>query len=91
MSQDPQRPPTVRIDPRIIIPMVGIIAAPFIGFLFDPNIGLFILILCLAGMAWMTWNIALQAPPQQQRTLKMGAIMNAVMAVLACILFVVRL
>ena len=71
--------------------MGGILLAPFIGLLFDANLGLGILVICLAIMAWMTWSIAQQAPPPQQRTLKIGAIMNVVMAVLAGLLLLMRL
>lgn len=90
-QQDPNRPPTVRVDMRILIPMFGILFAPFIGFLLDPNLGLGILVLSLGVVAWMTWNLAEQAPRQQARTLKMGAVMNAVMAVAALLLLLVRL
>ena len=90
-QQDPNRPPTVRVDMRILIPMFGILFAPFIGFLLDPNLGLGILVICLGVVAWMTWNLAEQAPLQQARTLKMGAIINAVMAVAALLLLRVRL
>lgn len=90
-QQDPNRPPTVRVDMRILIPMFGILFAPFIGFLLDPNLGLGILVICLGVVAWMTWNLAEQAPRQQARTLKMGAIINAVMAVAALLLLLVRL
>ena len=90
-QQDPNRPPTVRVDMRILIPMFGILFAPFIGVLLDPNLGLGILVICLGVVAWMTWNLAEQAPRQQARTLKMGAIINAVMAVAALLLLLVRL
>jgi uncharacterized membrane protein len=90
-QQDPNRPPTVRIDTRILIPMFGILFAPFIGFLLSPNLGLSILVVCLGVVAWMTWNLAAQAPRAQARTLKMGAVMNGVMAVAALLLLLVRL
>lgn len=89
--QDPNKPPTLPVDMRILLPMFGILFAPFIGFLLDPNIGLGILVISLGVMAWMTWNLATQAPRQQARTLKMGAILNGVMAVAALLLLLVRL
>lgn len=92
MSQhDPNNPPTVRIDPRMLIPMVGILLAPFIGFLLNPNLGLGILVVCLGVVGWMTWGVAQQAPPPQARTLRFGAILNGVMAVAALLLLLVRM
>lgn len=92
MSQhEPNKPPTVQIDPRMIIPMVGILLAPFIGFLLEPNFGLGMLVVCLGVVGWMTWGVAQQAPPQQARTLRFGAILNGIMAVAALLLLLVRL
>lgn len=92
MSQpDPNKPPTINVDVRILLPMFGILFAPFIGFLLDANFALVILVVSLSLMAWMTWSLAEQAPAQQARTLKIGAIMNAVMAVAAVLLLLVRL
>lgn len=90
-QQDPNRPPTVRIDMRMLIPMFGILFAPFIGFLLDANLGLAILVVCLSVVAWMTWHLAAQAPRPQARTLKMGAVMNGAMAIAALLLLLVRL
>lgn len=90
-QQESNKPPTVRVDPRILLPMLGILIAPFLGYLFDPNIGLGILVICLALMSWMTWGIAKQAPDPQARTLRFGAILNAVMGVAALLLLLVRL
>lgn len=92
MSQkDPNKPPTIPIDPRILLPMFGILFAPFIGFLLDANVALFILMLALGVMGWMTWSLSKNAPEAQARTLKLGAIMNIVMAVAAAALLLVRL
>lgn len=92
MSQhDPNNPPTVRIDIRMLIPMVGILLAPFIGFLYDPNVGLGILVICLGVVAWMTWGVSQQAAPPQARTLRIGATLNGVMAVAALLLLLIRL
>lgn len=89
--QDPNKPPTVRIDPRLLLPMLGILVAPFIGFLYSADVGLLILVICLGLMAWLTWGVAEQAPLPQARTLRFGAIMNAVMAVAAMILLIYRM
>lgn len=89
--QDPNRPPTIDVDVRILLPMIGILLAPFLGFLLDANLALAILVLSLSVMAWMTWSLSIQAPAQQARTLKVGAVMNAVMAVAAAALLLVRL
>lgn len=92
MSQhDPNKPPSVQIDVRMLIPMFGILLAPFIGFIFDANFGLGMLVICLGVVGWMTWGVAQQAPPPQARTLRMGAILNGVMAVAALLLLIVRL
>lgn len=92
MSYDDRpKPPTVNIDVRILLPMAGILLAPFIGFLLEPNLGLGILVVCLSLMAWMTWDLAKQTPAPQARTLRFGAILNGVMAVLAVALLLVRL
>lgn len=92
MSQrDPNKPPTVHVDVRMLIPMLGILLAPFIGFLLDANLGLGVLVICLGVVGWMTWGVAKQAPPAQARTLKIGAILNSVMAAAALILLLVRL
>lgn len=92
MSQhEPNQPPRVRVDVRMLIPMLGILLAPFIGFMFDPNFGLGILVICLGVVGWMTWGIAQQAPPPQARTLKFGAALNGVMAVAALLLLLVRM
>lgn len=92
MSQrDPNKPPTVNVDIRMLIPMAGILIAPFIGFLLNPDLGLAILVICLGVVGWMTWGIAQQAPPSQARTLRFGAILNGVMAVLALLLLVYRM
>lgn len=91
MSQhDPNKPPTVRVDVRMLIPMVGILLAPFIGFLLSPDLGLGVLVICLAVVGWMTWGIAAQAPEAQARTLRFGAILNGVMAVAALLLLLYR-
>lgn len=89
--KDPHKPPTVNVDTRILLPMAGILLAPFIGFLLDPNLGLGILVVCLGVMGWMTWDVSKQAPPRQARTLRMGAVLNEVMAVAALLLLMVRL
>lgn len=90
-QQDPNRPPTVNVDVRILLPMAGILLAPFIGFLLEPNLGLGILVVCLSVMAWMTWDLSRQAPPPQARTLRIGAGLNAFMAVAALVLLLARL
>lgn len=91
MSQrDPSKPPTVHVDIRMLIPMAGILFAPFVGFLLSPNIGLGILVVCLGVVGWMTWGIAQQAPRAQARTLRFGAILNGVMAVAALLLLLYR-
>lgn len=89
--QDPRKPPTVNVDVRILLPMAGILLAPFIGFLLWPNLGLGILVISLGVMAWMTWELAKQAPRSQARTLRIGAGLNAVMAVAALALLLARL
>ena len=89
--QDPNRPPTVRVDVRMLLPMAGMLFAPFIGFLLSPNLGLGILVLCLAIVGWMTWGVAAQAPAPQARTLRMGAILNGVLAVAAALLLLYRI
>lgn len=92
MSQhNPNKPPTVNVDVRMLIPMAGILLAPFVGFLFDANFGLGILVICLGVVGWMTWGVAQQAPAPQARTLRFGAILNGVMAVAALLLLLVRL
>lgn len=92
MSQhESNKPPTVKVDPRILLPMAGILIAPFIGFLLDPNFGLGILVICLSVVGWMTLGIAKQAPAQQARTLKFGAILNFVMAGAALLLLLFRM
>lgn len=92
MSQhEPNKPPSVQIDIRMLIPMIGILLAPFIGFLFDANFGLGMLVICLSVVGWMTWGVAQQAPDPQARTLRMGAILNGIMAVAAFLLLIVRL
>lgn len=92
MSQhSPNKPPSVRVDVRILLPMAGILLAPFIGFLLSPNLGLGILVICLAVVGWMTWEISKQAPMAQARTLRFGAILNGVMAVAALLLLLFRL
>lgn len=88
---DPNRPPTVNINPRILVPMLGILVAPFVGFLLNANFGLGILVICLATMGWMTWGVAKMAPEPQARTLRMGAILNMIMAVAAFALLIVRI
>lgn len=90
-QQDPNKPPTVRIDVRMLIPMFGILFAPFVGFLLSPDFGLGILVVCLGLVAWMTWGVAEQAPPPQARPLRMGAIINGVLAVAALFLLLYRL
>lgn len=89
--QNENKPPTVSVDPRMLIPMIGILLAPFIGFLLSPNLGLGILVICLALVGWMTLSVAQQAPPPQARTLKFGAILNGVLAVAALLLLLYRL
>lgn len=89
--QNPDRPPTVKVNMRMMVPMIGIVLAPFIGLLYSAEAGLIILILCLAGMAWTTWNVASQVPPAQAKPLKFGAILNAVLAVGALALLLLRL
>ena len=92
MSQhDPNKPPTVHVDVRMLIPMAGILLAPFIGFMLDPNLGLGVLVICLAVVGWMTWGVAEQAPAPQARTLRFGAILNGVMAVAALVLLLYRM
>jgi uncharacterized membrane protein len=88
---DPRKPPTVHVDVRILLPMAGILLGPFIGFLLSPNLGLVILMISLGLMAWMTWDLSKQVPEQQARTLRFGAILNGVFAILAAALLLVRL
>lgn len=92
MSQsNDSRPPTVRVDTRILLPMAGILIAPFIGLLYSAEAALVILVICLGITGWFTWNLAEQAPPPQARTLRMGAILNGIMAVAALALLIIRL
>lgn len=92
MSQhEPNKPPTVPVDIRMLIPMAGILFAPFVGFLLSPNLGLGILVVCLSVVGWMTWGVAEQAPRKQARTLKFGAILNGIMAVAALALLLYRI
>ncbi len=92
MSQQEQNnSPKVRVDLRLLIPMAGILLAPFVGFLFDPNFGLGILVLCLGIVGAFTWSVSQQAPPPQARSLRLGAILNGVMAVAALLLLLLRL
>lgn len=90
-QQDPNKPPTVPVDVRIVLPMLGILFAPFIGFLLNANFGLAILVVCLSLVAWMTWDLAKQAPVAQARTIRFGSILNGVMAVAALLLLLYRL
>lgn len=90
-QQEPQKPFRLPVDIRLLVSMAGILLAPFIGFLLDPNFGLGILVVCLGVVAWMTWGISQQAPPPQARTLRIGAILNGVMAVAAVLLLLIRL
>lgn len=89
--EDPRKPPTVRVDVRILLPMAGILLGPFIGFLLSPNLGLAILVISLGLMAWMTWDLSRQVPEPQARPLRFGAVLNGVFAVLAAALLLVRL
>lgn len=92
MSQyDSNKPPKVRVDVRMLLPMAGILLAPFVGFMFSPDLGLGVLVICLGVVAWMTWGVAEQAPRAQARTLRFGAILNGVMAVAALALLLYRL
>lgn len=91
MAQDGNRPPTIKVDPRMLLPMIGIFIAPFIGLLYNPNMALGILAICLGVMCWFTLNLSQQVGDPQRRTLRIGAIMNGVMAVAALILLVTRL
>lgn len=92
MSQpEPNKPPLINIDIRMLIPMFGILFAPFVGYLISPDLGLGILVLCLGLVGWMTWGVAKQAPEPQARTLRMGAILNMVMCVAALLLLLYRL
>lgn len=92
MSQhNSNRPPTVRVDVRMLVPMAAILIAPFIGFLLSPNLALGILVICLGVVGWMTWEVAKGAPAAQARTMRLGAMLNGVLAVAALVLLVVRL
>lgn len=92
MSQhDPNKPPSVRVDVRMLLPMAGILLAPFIGFMLSPDLGLGVLVICLGVVGWMTWDISNQAPAAQARTLRFGAILNGVMAGAALLLLLYRL
>jgi hypothetical protein len=75
----------------MLLPMIGILAAPFIGFLLSPDLALGLLVICLGTTGWMTMSISQQAPPKEARTLRMGAIMNYAMAVAAMLLLIIRL
>lgn len=92
MSQhEPNKPPAVHVDVRILLPIAGILLAPFIGYMLSPDLGLGILVICLVVVGWMTWTIAAQAPAPQARTLRFGAILNGVMAVAALLLLLYRM
>lgn len=90
-QQDPNKPPTINVDIRILVPMIGILIAPFLGFLLDANFGLVILVVCLSVVCWMTWDLAKQAPVAQARTIRFGSILNGVMAVAALLLLLYRI
>lgn len=92
MSQrDPNKPPSVHVDVRMLLPMAGILFAPFIGFMLSPDLGLAVLVVCLGVVGWMTWGVAKQAPAPQARTLRFGAILNGTMAVAALALLLYRM
>lgn len=91
MSHHDDNPSRIQVDPKILIPMLGILIAPFIGFLYNAEVALGILTVSLVVVAWFSWTLAQQVAAPQARALRMGAMMNGVMAAAALILLAMRL
>lgn len=91
MSQQPNHPPRLNIDPRLFFAMIGILLAPFVGLLYSAEAALVILIVCLGITCWMLLSAAAEVPPAYVRPLRIGAMVNGVFAGLALLLILVRI
>lgn len=91
MSQPEDQRTTISIDIRMVVAMLGILVAPFVGLLYSAEIALGVLTICLALVAWFSWQLSQQVSGQQRRPLVIGTVTNAVMAVAALVLLLTRL
>ena len=69
----------------------SILAAPFVGLLYDIDLALGIAVVALAAAAYLAWDSRALAPVDYRRRLRTVAVVNAVLAGLVLLLLVLRL
>jgi uncharacterized membrane protein len=69
---------------------IAVILAPLLALLFGVDEALFMLALALLFTAWVTWSGANRVAPVQRSKLRVAAVFNGVMALLALGLLLLR-
>ncbi len=70
---------------------LAIVAAPFVALLYSMDFALAVLAVALGFTTWLTWHGASMVAPAQASKLKVGAVLNAVLALATVVILVLRL
>ena len=91
----------IRLNPEVVSQMgnrlpgcllsAGIVAAPFVGLLYDVNLALGIAVVALAAASYLALDSRRVAPPEMRTRLRTVAIINGTIAAFVLLILVLRL
>lgn len=93
---DPRDDDLVRIDriavppPKTLVILIAILLSPLFALVFGLDAALAVLVLAMAFTTWLVWDGAGRFVPGQARLLRRAALANAVVALMALALLLVR-
>lgn len=77
-------------SPKEFVILGGVLLSPLFGLVFGLDFALGVLVVAMAFTTWLAWDGANRLVPEQATVLRRAAILNAVIAVLAFSLLIVR-
>lgn len=86
----------VRIDrislppPKTLVILIAILLSPVFGLVFGLDFALGVLVIAMAFTTWLVWDGASRFVPEQAAQLRRAAMANAVVALMALALLLVR-
>lgn len=75
---------------KILIVLVAIILSPLFALVFGLNAALLVLAVAMALTTWLAWDGASRLVPEQAALLRRAALVNAIIALMALALLLVR-
>ena len=79
-----------KINLKAFLMSVAVILAPFFALVFGIDAALFVLVLAMAFVTWVTWDGASRVAPAQRSKLRAAAAFNGVLALLVLGLLILR-